>query len=630
MKTITKKEMTLRFDEQTLSFAFQKKGGHLWKWCGGYTPYMECEEGRIAFCDALKITHEPFCTGTGEGITTLYSGFQKGGAEVPYEFRTIVWIEAVTGDVYCEWIPLNEEGLTVKKVFWPGPMEFDEGRDDWYTLLTHQQGMMIPNTWETELETPVFEGFFGTAGAYMPWFGQVREREGCLAVCVTPWNAGYQAEHPAKGPYTHVGMRFEPSLGKMDYRRVARYTFFNDCDYNDICKAYRDYVNEQGRLRTLEEKAVRNSAVNDLIGCAFLHKGIKTFVQENSDFYDPDKPEKNNHLTTFAQREEEIRHLHELGVEKLYLHLDGWAEPGYDNCHPDYGPACEAAGGWEGMKSLADAMHECGYLFGIHDQYRDYYLAAPSFDEAFACRLPDGSIPGHSRWAGGPQSYLCATQAPYYVKRNFSEIAEHGIRLDCAYLDVFTCNEGDECCNPAHRMTRRDCYEYRNRCFDYLMKNGILPSSEEVNDWSAESQVFCHYAPYDFMMRKPGAEKQAIPLPLYNLVYHDCVIQPWMMEKVSEEEDYMLYALLNGGAPYLIRDAAYPNVDGTFGGNVELHLEEDIRRAKVVSKLHEKVAKCEMVRHEFVDGNRNVQRTVFADGTAVTVDFAKQTYEICP
>lgn len=101
-----------------------------------------------------------------------------------------------------------------------------------------------------------------------------------------------------------------------------------------------------------------------------------------------------------------------------------------------------------------------------------------------------------------------------------------------------------------------------------------------------------------------------------------------MMDKVSEEEDYMLYALLNGGAPYLIRDAAYPNFDGAFDDGIELKLEEDIRRSKVVSDLHEKVAKCEMVRHEMVGGNPMVQRTTFSDGTQVTVDFEKQTYEI--
>ena len=54
----------------------------------------------------------------------------------------------------------------------------------------------------------------------MPWFGQVKEREGYIAICETPWNGGYYANHPANGPYTHVGVYFEPSLGKMDYRRI--------------------------------------------------------------------------------------------------------------------------------------------------------------------------------------------------------------------------------------------------------------------------------------------------------------------------------------------------------------------------------------------------------------------------
>ena len=36
------------------------------------------------------------------------------------------------------------------------------------------------------------------------------------------------------------------------------------------------------------------------------------------------------------------------------------------------------------------------------------------------------------------------------------------------------------------------------------------------------------------------------------------------MEKLSDTEDLMLYALLNGGAPYLIRDGAYANTDGSF------------------------------------------------------------------
>ena len=627
MENIYTKGTEIRFDESRLSFTITHEGDS-WNWGEGFRPRMECEEGTIYFADAKKISHEEWKTGIGHGILSHFEGFELNGADAGIAFDTIVWIEEVSGDVFFEWVPLSTETVKVKSVYWPGYMEFDEKKDSWYTLLNWQQGLLVPNTWKTAVDKVVFDGFMGTAGAYMPWFGKVKDRAGYIAICEQPWNAAYYTEHPAEGPYTHVGIRWEPSLGKMDYRRVMKYSFVKDCDYNDLCKIYRNYVIEKGRFKSLAEKAVKTPSIDQLIGSAFLHKGIKTQVMTNSDFYDAENPDKNNHLTPFSVRTEEIKKFHELGVEKLYLHLDGWAEPGYDNQHPDYLPACEKAGGWKAMKELSDTMHECGYLFGIHDQYRDYYYAAKTFDENFATRLADGTIPSHARWAGGPQTYLCATQAPFYVKRNFTEIMDNGIKLDCAYLDVFTCNEGDECSHPWYKMTRRECYEYRNTCFEYLLSKGILPSSEEVNDWAIPSLVFCHYAPYDFMLDRPGSPKKGIPVPLFNLVYHDCLIEPWMMDKVSEEEDYMLYAVLNGGAPYLVRDGAYQNTDGSFAGGVEISIEDQIKRCKVVSDLHEKVAKCEMVRHEMVDGNPEVQRTTFADGTVVTVDFQAQTYQI--
>ena len=543
----------LRMDDNNLKFSFGK-GDTEWNWTSEYRPKMECKEGTVYFDEALEIHHELVQNGIGKGIRSSFAGFEIEGKKVPYAFETYAWIEECTEDIFFEWIPICEEGLAVEKLFWPGELELEEKRKDWYTLLNMQQGVMIPNDWETELKDIPFDGFFETAGGYMPWFAQFKGGNGYIAICTTPWNAGYQAEHPQNGPYTHVSVRFEPSLGRMDYRRIVRYTLIEDGDYNDACKIYRQYVKEQGNLCTLNEKAARVPSVNDLIGCSFIHKGIKTFVQPESDFFDPENPEKNNNLTSFAVR--------------------------------------------------------------------------TSFDEDYACRLPDGTIPTHKRWAGGQQSYLCATQAPHYVQRNFSELEKNRIHLDGAYLDVFTCNEGDECNNPRHRMTRRECYDYRARCFDYLMSKGILPSSEEVSDWSARSLVFCHYAPYDFMLRKPGSPKHGIPVPLFNLVYHDCLIEPWMMEKIDDTEDYMLYALLNGGAPYLIRDGAYPDFDGSFEGNVKMHIMEDIKRCKVVTELHKKVAKCEMVSHEMVDGNPEIQRTMFSDGTKVTVDFGKQIYSI--
>lgn len=627
MKEITAGGSTVRLHEETLLVSLFRNDAE-WSWREDFVPTLECDEGIFSFTDARSVSHELFQNGIGTGIRSCFEGFEANGTVRPYSFETLIWIEAVSGDIRFEWLPLCEEGLSVKKVRWPGEMSFEKASRSWYSVLNHQQGLLVPNDWETALDHVVFNGFFETAGAYMPWFGQVKDREGYIAICETPWNAGYTAEHSAGGPYSHVGIYYEPSLGKMDYRRVLRYTLLSDCDYNDLCKVYRAYVRETGHLRTLAEKAAQNPSVDRLIGCSFVHTGIKTVVQPDSDFFDPENPEKNNHCTPFSKRTEEIKLLHNMGVEKLYLHLDGWAQPGYDNCHPDYSPACIEAGGWEGMKELVDTMHECGYLFGIHDQYRDFYKSAKSFAENYACRLTDGTIPEHHRWAGGQQSYLCATQAPYYLKRNFAALFENGIELDGAYLDVFTCNEGDECTNPEHRMTRRECYEYRGQCFSWLLAHGILSSSEEVSDWAIPSLVFCHYAPYSFMMKRPGLPKDGIPVPLFNLVYHDCVIEPWMMDKVSENDDYMLYALLNGGAPYLLRDAAYLNTDGSFEGDELLALEEMIRRSKTVSALHEKIAKCEMVRHRMNPENWWIQETEFSDGTKVKVDFKNQTYEI--
>ena len=130
------------------------------------------------------------------------------------------------------------------------------------------------------------------------------------------------------------------------------------------------------------------------------------------------------------------------------------------------------------------------------------------------------------------------------------------------------------------------------------------------------------------MLEKPGTPQIGVGVPLFNLVYHDCVVEPWMMEKISETEDYMLYALLNGGAPYLVRDGAYPNIDGAFDGYLPLTQEEMVKRCALVSELHKIVGKEEMVRHQFVDGDYRIQRTTFAGGTEVTINLHDGTYVI--
>lgn len=586
--------------------------------------YYLCNNEKLWFSEANEITVSEFHNGLGYGYKTIYKGF-KGYSDA---CETIVWLEESTQDVYFEWLPLVEDKLHPSAVYWPLAIEFDDGCHDSYTLINQMQGTLIPNDWPNEVKKLHFDGQMGSSAAYMPWFGQINKHAGYLAECLDPADAAYQIDHPANGPYTHISMRWLPSLGKMRYRRRMRYSLRLKCDYNDLCKLYRMHVKESGLFTTLNEKAARNPLVDKLIGSAFVHKGIKSHIQPDSMFYDHEQPEHNDNLTTFETRINEIKEYHHMGIKKLYLHLDGWAEPGYDNQHPDILPPCIKAGGWDGLKKLSDTMKEFDYMLGLHDQYRDYYFNASSFDSAYACMNEDGSIFDMARWAGGRQSLLCASQASMYVKRNFLELLKHDIHLEASYLDVFTCNEGDECFNPEHKMSRKECFEYRRSCFAQLNAMNILPSSEECCDWAMRELVFAHYGPYDFMLASPNTPRNGYPVPLFNLVYHDCIILPWPMEKHEGQEDYMLYALLNGGGTYLEKEGAYPNTDGVFDTNQPKDLKKAWQRTQPVLDLQERVAKCEMLSHHFIDGDWKKQETFFADGTHVIVDFNTDTYTI--
>ena len=87
------------------------------------------------------------------------------------------------------------------------------------------------------------------------------------------------------------------------------------------------------------KKNTKNPLVDKLIGSVLVHVGARTHVCENTDFYDAEHPENNDCLTTFEEIAGDIEDYHRLGVEKLYLHLDGWGNAGYDNQHPDVIPA---------------------------------------------------------------------------------------------------------------------------------------------------------------------------------------------------------------------------------------------------------------------------------------------------
>ncbi len=566
---------------------------------------MRTQAGPLYFDQATQIQLNPYKTGLGEGLQVSFAGFPGSDAR----FETLLWVDDTTQHLHCVFVPLHLP--EVVEVCWPGPFVADQPGS--YAVVPHMQGFLLPADWPQEAPRLPFDGQMCSSAAYMPWFGEITPQGGYLCHVDKPWDSAYDCHHPAGGP-TRLQVRHLPSLGELRDERMVTYVFTPPgSDYVTLCKIYRKIAEDKGLAIPLTSKGERAPGLNHLIGASVLHVGIKTHISPDSAYYNHEEPDKNDELITFAQRAQLVEDLTRAGAPRLYLHLDGWGEPGYDNQHPDYLPACEAAGGYPGLKALIDTCHRHSHLFGLHDQYRDYYLDAPTYDPDNALMLEDGTPFAFARWAGGKQNYLCPALSPHYLRRNFEELFRQGITMDCVYLDVFTCNEPDQCFNPRHRVTREGSLKHRLNCFDYMLAKGILPSSEEVIDWALPSLVFCHWAPY---------AKGGIPVPLLNLVYHDCVLIPWMMGHgawgTPEGDLGFLHALLNAGMGY---------IDESLTGEAQ---QEHLARLKVVAALQTRLAHQQMTSHRFLTPDRRVQQTAFTDGTTVTVDFDRETYEIEP
>lgn len=597
------KDITLKAD--SLGYFTVTAGGRVWAQDRAFRPSVRTMQGELFFDQATIVKAGPYQTGLGQGYQIRYEGFDWEGTA----FETLLWIEAATGHLHCEFVALSLKDVV--EVCWPAPMVADEPGS--YAVLNHLQGYLLPTDWPEEGPKLPFNGQMSSCGAYMPWFGQVSPGGGYLCQVREPWDSAYDCRHPAGGP-TRLSVRHLPSLGRMEGQRRLRYVFTPaGSDYVSLCKVYRGIAEEEGLAVPLRAKGARCQGLDRLIGASVLHLGIKTHISPDSAYYNKEQPEQNDSLHSFQERADLVEQLTEAGAPRMYLHLDGWGEPGYDNQHPDYLPACEAAGGWAGLKALMHTCRRHGHLFGLHDQYRDYYLDAPTHDPDSAVTLADGTVFQMARWAGGRQHYLCSALAPNYVRRNYAEIFRQGLDIDCVYLDVFTCNEPDECINPRHRVTRRESLAYRLQCFDYMLAHGVLPSSEEAADWALPSVVFCHWAPY---------AKVGIPVPLFNLVYHDCLLIPWMMGHgawgTPEGDLGFLHALLNAGMGY---------VDESLEGEA---LQQHLARLKVVAALQQRLAHEQMTGHRFLSEDRRIQQTSFSDGTTVTVNFDQESYDIQP
>jgi hypothetical protein len=200
-------------------------------------------------------------------------------------------------------------------------------------------------------------------------------------------------------------------------------------------------------------------------------------------------------------------------------------------------------------------------------------------------------------WDGGKMSYLNGRFMMGHLVKNYQGLFDHGIQPQGNYLDVFGYVPPDEDFNPEHPTTRTDCLRERARCYTWSRNRLGFVGTEAGCDWTV---------PYVDIL-SPLNQTKGIPVPLFNLVYHDAVMIPYRPDDPR--------GFLNAGVPQI--PSRSPS-------------REELLQIRKMCALHRRLALVEMTRHEFLDKNYRQERTTFADGTRVTVDWDQKSMQIQP
>lgn len=561
-------------------------------------------------------------------ITSTFSSFRLLGKKLPLRLivtATILDDGKIDFSIKAE----NENEMYIKAIYFPRPFNAKKyDKSESYTVDPIRQGFILPDKYKKNrkqifLMTKYWRRI-NTGDAYLPVWGRVCGDRGYAGVIDNSMDCSLFSSYDKRNTFLTTSNWFS-SLGKLAYKRTVHYHFYDKCDYVTIAKEFRKLEKKKGNLITIDDKIQKNPNVKKLIGTPIIHwRMVEHYVPESGVY--KETKETGKFYNTFDSTIEQFNMFKEAGLDRAYVHLDGWGQRGYDNLHPYILPPSPKIGGYEGMRALSKTCKDIGYHFGVHDQYRDYYQDSEVYDPNHCVVDINGKKSYSDYWSGGPHNWLCTCFAKSHVERTYRELKENGIELEGTYLDVFGIVMGDECYDPNHSITRTQSIKHRGDCFEMLRSQGLIVSSEEIGCQMVQYLDLVHHAPYQLTPQESGVQV-GIPIPLTNLVYHDCVFVPWHIEGkggwgIPNGDSGRMHCILNGQTPY------FNNSMANYERESDQELKERIRLVQEAADINAKVYNAEMVLHKFLDNNHRIQQTTFSNGYKITVNFDTDTYKI--
>jgi len=500
-------------------------------------------------------------------------------------------------------VTLEGAGELTGALGWPHPFVSRPGD---YLVVPMNEGISYPA--EDESIEPFRLIAYGGHGICMAFWGVTDGQAGYGAIIETPDDAAIRMSRQ-KGLLS-IAPEWDPQKAAFGYPRRLRYVFFKEGGHVAIAKRYRQHAKETGLLKTLAQKRAENPNVDLLVGAV-------------------------NVWNWDANPVELAREMQAAGIERIL-----WSR----------GASPEALRAFNEMKVLTsrydiyqDVMDPANfeYLNGVHPDWTTAAWPKDIILEANGEWLHGWGVKGkQGRWFDC--GVICDSRAiPYAQDRVSHELALSPYK--CRFIDTTTAAPWNECYNTNHPMTRTQSREWKMKLLDCVSQEFKLVTGCETGHDA--SVPFLHYfegmlslGPY----RVPDAGRDmqriwtAVPeqvakfqlghkyrLPLWELVYHDCVVAQWYWGDYNNKLPALwdkrdLFNLLYGTPPM-------------FMFNRKLWQEQKerfVQSYRNTCPYVREVGYSEMVDHRFLTPDRNVQQTVFANGTMITVNFADALFQL--
>ncbi len=510
----------------------------------------------------------------------------------------------------------------------------DPGPQNYYTI-PHRMGILL----FAQGDQPYTRRFAGysNAGYSMAMWGAVKNGSALLATWDDPYTnivADYVVQ-PAR--------RLSLSLELSHSARAVRLQPLGRGGYVDIAKAYREVARRRGYLKTLAEKMRENPNVARLFGAADF-KPFALVRDVPNTRWNQSAQERLDIRFTFEECADLAGHFaKDLGIDRALLVLAGWIHRGYDNQHPDILPAAPEIGGDSGLTECSRRVHGLGsgWVFGLHDNYQDFYKDAPSWNEDFIMKNADGSLRRGGVWAGGLAYLICSRKSLELAARpqNVPGVKQR-FAPELYFADTVFAAPLQECFDPHHPLTFPDDLRYKAALCDYLRREVGLFGSEEGREWGVPHADYFE----GLMSHKTNQPHDPdIIVPLFELVYADAIpIYTHQSDRPrADNPGYILDHILYAEMPvYQFGDHRYwTQPDGAAersldpsrtvfarGGRFGMADQFIKNTYEVLSPLCRDTALLPMTDHRFATPDRQVETTRFGETTAITVNYGAGDY----